>query len=121
MKNKITLKELRNLPTNLGSKEIYDDIILFYSGKSVKSMPHIAMMSIAGRNIREGNFEIIAIYDYIMYDFKTGEDAYFYIQQTMILPSRASRLISRRHCNGFRIKQNCAVLTLEYVSRNQDK
>tara|TARA_R110000868_G_C10972986_1_gene771094 strand:+ start:2462 stop:2827 length:366 start_codon:yes stop_codon:yes gene_type:complete len=118
MENKITLKELRNLPTNFRSKEIYGEIILFYSGESLKGMPRIAMMSIAGYNIREGTFEIIAIYDYIMYDFGKAESQWPCIQQSMLLPSRASLIRSRSSTNGFRIKLDESVLTLEYVPRS---
>lgn len=116
------LKDLRALPTNYGSKDIYESVILFHSGKSLKGMPHIAIMCIAGRNDKEGILEIIAYYDYIMYDFGQAESEWPCIQQSMLLPSRASLIRSRfSSTNGFRIKPNEPVLTLEYVSRNQNK
>ena len=111
----MNLKELRSLPRNLGSNDLYDLIAIFPSGKNLGDcFKHIAEMMIAGTNKDSGKMEIIAIYDFIILDFKTKyKDT---IQQSMRLPSRASVIRSMNpKLVKFKIKENCTFLTLETV------
>lgn len=118
---KIKLKELRQLPFNLGSKEYYDQIILFHSGKNLGGeFSHIAIMCIAGRKAGDSKgFEVIEEYDVIFYNFDRGNHD-IAIQQSMLLPSRASLLHSRDHTRGFQIdRDNYNLLTLRYSLKSK--